>query len=410
MDRRGTAAAVFFLFFVVADASNASLYGMIPDLADEARNNVSAVEEAVSPSPSPEPRVKEPDLKVENLEKSGNSAVKLDPEVYNGTVSAPAPAKSMTELSQKPDSSEKLTSESPPPKSFTDNGQNANPNLKDEDSDQKEKERGSGHTSIANYSKDTGKSNQTKGGEGNKNGDDRSQSPDNQIKGGDEKKKKNVNEDKTDLEPGRFETCKGMSSCDDHNSLIACIKGSERSEELVVLVENKGEESINVKVAVSTPMEYPLKELNIPKHETKRMNISVTSLKSGKLILSAGHGDCVLLLNPLAPKENFLHLPSYEKLLTPINGAYFLIAMVIIFAATWACCKFRKTTRHLDGIPYQELEMGKPDSISAEGWDKDWDDDWDEEHAVRSPSARISANGLTARSSNKDGWEDFWDD
>lgn len=113
-----------------------------------------------------------------------------------------------------------------------------------------------------------------------------------------------------------------------------------------------------------------------------------------------------------------MHFPSYDKILTPINGAYFLIFTVLVFGGICACCMFRK--KHRDEIPYQELEMALPESASAtniesaEGWDQVWDDDWDDNVAVKSPSVRhagsISANGLTARSLNKDGWEDNWDD
>ena len=128
----------------------------------------------------------------------------------------------------------------------------------------------------------------------------------------------------------------------------------------------------------------------------------------------------MLPLNPLVYERNFfLNLPSYDKLVTPVNGAYFLIVTVVIFGGSWACCIFRKRRRH-DGIPYQELEMGLPESMAAtevetaEGWDQGWDDDWDENKAVKSPVGRhvsnISANGLTARSSNRDGWENDWDD
>ena len=118
------------------------------------------------------------------------------------------------------------------------------------------------------------------------------------------------------------------------------------------------------------------------------------------------------------PEENFiLRLPSYDKLLTPVNGAYFLILMVLVFGGTWVCCACRK--KHRNEVPYQELEMALPESASAtnvesaEGWDQDWDDDWDVNVAVKSPAAlagSISANGLTSRSSNKDGWENNWDD
>lgn len=127
----------------------------------------------------------------------------------------------------------------------------------------------------------------------------------------------------------------------------------------------------------------------------------------------------MLHMGTLVPKwDSFVRLPSYDQILTPVNGAYFLILTVLLFGGTWACCKCRKK-RH-DEVPYQELEMAMPESVSAtnmesaEGWDQGWDDDWDDNVAVKSPATHhagsISANGLTARSSNKDGWEINWDD
>lgn len=151
-----------------------------------------------------------------------------------------------------------------------------------------------------------------------------------------------------------------------------------------------------------------------------QINSSLDVGKSPEMILNAKNEECRLHRAPFEPAQNaYLHLPSYDHLATPINGAYFLILSVLIFGGTWACCKFRKRKWH-DGVPYQELEMGLPESASApvvesaEGWDQGWDDDWDEENAVKSPGAphvgNISANGLTSRTSNRDGWENDWDD
>ena len=114
----------------------------------------------------------------------------------------------------------------------------------------------------------------------------------------------------------------------------------------------------------------------------------------------------------------FVYPHKYDKILTPANGAYFLILIVLVLGGTCACCKFSK--KQHDGVPYQELEMALPESLSApdletaEAWDQVWDDDWNEDVAVKSPAAHhsrsFSANGLTPRSSNRDGWEDNWDD
>ncbi|KAI9074281.1 hypothetical protein K1719_043766 [Acacia pycnantha] len=150
-----------------------------------------------------------------------------------------------------------------------------------------------------------------------------------------------------------------------------------------------------------------------------QINVSVSSSEITQLTLRAGQGKCELPLSTPVPEAGiFSHLPPYEKVLTPVNGAYFLIVAVVIFGGTLGFCKLRKK-RH-DGVPYQELEMALPESVSAtnvevaEGWDQDWDDNWDEDVAVKSPgrahAGSISANGLTARSSNRDGWENNWDD
>ncbi|XVF29719.1 hypothetical protein REPUB_Repub15cG0146500 [Reevesia pubescens] len=227
-------------------------------------------------------------------------------------------------------------------------------------------------------------------------------------------KKGKTNGDESDSKSGIAETCDDVAnSCEDGNTLTACIIDfGTGSKELVVLVHNSGGKTLKVNLSGES---FP-KGLKIPKHGTERINISLTDSKSSKLVLSAGNGDCVLPLNPLVSEGNFiLNLPSYDKLVTPVNGAYFLIVTFLIFGGSWACCMFRKRRRH-DGLPYQELEMGLPESMeateveTAEGWDQGWDDDWDEDMAVKSPVANISANGLTARSSNRDGWENDWVD
>lgn len=147
----------------------------------------------------------------------------------------------------------------------------------------------------------------------------------------------------------------------------------------------------------------------------------LTDGKNGNILLYRGKDECVIHLHSIVSEEiSFLRFPSYDKLVTPVNGAYFLILTALIFGGTWTCIKFSRRKRQGGGIPYQELEMALPESVSAadvetaEGWDQGWDDDWDDDSAVKSPGARhvgsISANGLTSRSLNKDGWEDNWDD
>ena len=74
-------------------------------------------------------------------------------------------------------------------------------------------------------------------------------------------------------------------------------------------------------------------------HSCFQVNITRSSSESTQLTLNAGKGDCVLHMVSNIPEENFiLRLPSYDKILTPVNGAYFLILMVLVFGGTWACC------------------------------------------------------------------------
>lgn len=151
-----------------------------------------------------------------------------------------------------------------------------------------------------------------------------------------------------------------------------------------------------------------------------QINISLPNGKTSEIIINAANGECILHIGSPAFEWAGMRLPSYDQLVTPVNGAYLLIFSVLIFGVTWACCKFSKRRREDGGgVPYQELELGMAETVSgtdletAEGWDQGWDDDWDEDKAVKSPGGRvrsISANGLTSRSTNKDGWENDWDD
>ncbi|KAL9315192.1 hypothetical protein ACSQ67_016193 [Phaseolus vulgaris] len=252
------------------------------------------------------------------------------------------------------------------------------------------------------------------------------------------------------------ETCEGVNTCTDDGNMLACILITD-PKYLVVLLQNRGDDIIKVKLRldfenlgdvevdkskteksiVIPPLAVTLPSLHgshfllflVPLSRKNRfppyffctlifqINITRSSSESTQLTLNAGKEDCVLHLVHI-PEDNFVfHLPSYDKVLTPVNGAYFLILMVLMFGATWVCCACRK--KRQDEIPYQELEMALPETASAanvgsaEGWDQDWDDDWDDNVAVKSPAplaASISANGLTSRSSNKDGWENTWDD
>lgn len=228
-----------------------------------------------------------------------------------------------------------------------------------------------------------------------------------------EEKKK---EEKSDPGTVTDESCDGLKpSCTITNDLVACIKSSNGSQ-VVVLIQNKGESNITINISVQNTH----KELEIPKKRSKLISKTFTNGKNADIGLSRGKDVCPLHLpTPASEEASFLRFPSYEKLVTPVNGAYFLILTALVFGGTWTSIKFCRRRRQ-GGIPYQELEMALPESVSAadletaEGWDQGWDDDWDDDNAVKSPGPRlvgsISANGLTSRTPNKDGWEDSWDD
>ncbi|KAL5058334.1 hypothetical protein RYX36_029938 [Vicia faba] len=236
------------------------------------------------------------------------------------------------------------------------------------------------------------------------------------VDGGKDQEEKKVKEEEVKFSHSTTnDTCEGLNTCTDDGVMAACISNKD-SKNLVVLLRNKGDGSIKVKLR--SDYESNLGDVEVDKNKTEKVTIKRIHSENTQLTLDAGKGDCVLHTATPIPESYFLHFPSYDKILTPINGAYFLIFAVLVFGGICACCMFRK--KHRDEIPYQELEMALPESAaatnmeSAEGWDQVWDDDWDDNVAVKSPSVRhagsISANGLTARSLNKDGWEDNWDD
>lgn len=150
-----------------------------------------------------------------------------------------------------------------------------------------------------------------------------------------------------------------------------------------------------------------------------------TEGENAKLFVKYGEAECALNLapNPISVDNLIRRFSAYSKQVTPIYVVYGSFLLVLLFGGTFACCKLRKRNRE-NGIPYQELEMGFPESAgsaatvdAAEGWDHDWDDDddWDEETAVKSPAGHqvrnVSADGLTSRSPpKKNGWDNDWED
>lgn len=235
----------------------------------------------------------------------------------------------------------------------------------------------------------------------------------------DEKEQKEEEKEKGKNKPvvpvGGGESCDEIGRrCQDLKSMTACIKSFDYdSKALVLLIQNKGDSSLKVDLTnlISGSNQ---KVIDIPKHQSKQVKMSVADGGLNEIILNAGNGLCVLHLGAPASQGNFFRwIPSYSKFVTPIYGAYLMLLITLIAGGVFACCWLRKRRGPRD-IPYQELEMSMPESAvateTAEGWDEVWDDDWDEENAVRSPGGHgISANGLTSRNLKKDDWKD-WDD
>ncbi|XP_016490785.1 uncharacterized protein LOC107810507 isoform X1 [Nicotiana tabacum] len=204
-------------------------------------------------------------------------------------------------------------------------------------------------------------------------------------------------------------SCAGASNkCqDDHISMTACFFPAKKGhEESFLFIHNNGENPLMVKVNVS-PANKTYDNIQIQRHDVKQINISSRIIgANSSIILDTGTGKCTIDMGR-SVWQGYFNLPySYTKYVTPTNGAYLLgVTALLIGGILFICCKLRKQDRHLDGVAYQELEMGKPElqssiklETNAEGWNESWDDDWDEEEAVNPPGgkniSRKLANGF----------------
>ncbi|KAK4742544.1 hypothetical protein SAY87_000545 [Trapa incisa] len=229
------------------------------------------------------------------------------------------------------------------------------------------------------------------------------------------------NIDKKLIPPAGAEKCDGKEKkCRIQNIFTGCILNfGSGSEKLEILIHNDGQETLKVDITLPTSPVDNRKDIVVEKYQITKVNISNVIGKGSKIVLSTGSKKCEIVIpSPLPEGNPFIHLPDTKKLLTPVNGAYFLILTVVTFGGAWACLKFTKRRRY-SSVPYQQLEMASPTATGAyaetiEGWDQGWDDQWDEENAVKSPvrlhPGNISTSGLNSRPANIDGWENQWDD
>ncbi|KAK6145703.1 hypothetical protein DH2020_022523 [Rehmannia glutinosa] len=220
------------------------------------------------------------------------------------------------------------------------------------------------------------------------------------------------------MNPLKGESCdKVYDKCDIKDYRVtACVpfvgNGSQAS---YVLVVNGGEGSLILNIVVR-PANITLEDIAISGQEVKKVNLPPNTGGNSSILLNVGNDNCVIQMGALIPQS------FYTTYLTPVNGTYLLFIAALFIGGTWACCKLVKNRRHLDGIPYKELEMGQqqesdPSFVieTPENWDQNWDDDdWDEEKAVRSPGMnrvrKVLENGSSLKYVDTTQWGNDWDD
>ncbi|KAK4436443.1 hypothetical protein Salat_0808000 [Sesamum alatum] len=216
--------------------------------------------------------------------------------------------------------------------------------------------------------------------------------------------------------PTKEEHCDEVSNkCDIKDySITACVpfvgNGSQTS---YVLVLNGGESALRLDIVVR-PANITLEDIEISGQDIKKVKLPSTAGGISSILLNVGNQDCVIEIGASVPQD------FYTTYLTPINGTYLFFVAAIFIGGTWACCKVVKRRRHLDGVPYRELEMGQQESDPSffsethEGWDQNWDDDWDKEKPVTSPGGehieKVSENGVSLKYIDTTQWGSDWDD
>ncbi|XP_058095970.1 uncharacterized protein LOC131241242 [Magnolia sinica] len=228
-------------------------------------------------------------------------------------------------------------------------------------------------------------------------------------------------------ENSRAEECDASNMCtDDKNKLVACFKvpGNE-SPDLLLLIQNKGTESLTVKITAPNSVDLEQTTVQLPGKEDKKVKASIgssigSSVSDRMIVLKTGTGVCKLDLPDIPNSgKGTEHAPQsrYSIIFTHAFAICVFVAAVLLIGAAWACVKFRKG----QGFRYRKVEMelpvsngGKMESDTSDGWDNSWGDNWDDEEAPKTPSqpvSNLSSKGLASRrSNNKDGWQNSWKD
>ncbi|GFY84465.1 hypothetical protein Acr_03g0012390 [Actinidia rufa] len=172
--------------------------------------------------------------------------------------------------------------------------------------------------------------------------------------------------------------------------------------------KEKNDEDNSLQVNWTTlPCNIPFQAIELQKHQAKKINISAIVGASHSILLNAGNGACVIHIGSPAPEDNSgKQIPSVITYVKPIHGSYLLALIVLVSGGACAFYKLKQRGQHLDGVPYQELAMGQPETHSAVNVEtaEGWDQDWDEEKGVKSPGGKRlrngHANGAAFKSSN----------
>lgn len=223
---------------------------------------------------------------------------------------------------------------------------------------------------------------------------------------------------------------KASRSCQLKN-ITACLTYSQTGthEEMSLFVQNNGENPLYVKVMI-LPANNTIKEIDLQSNQTLKVNISPDVDLSSTIVLNSSDGDCVIHAAAAAAapapapalENHYQKYSSYGKYITPTNGAYLVIILLIVIGGILTFVKLRTGGRHLDGVRYHELEMGNSTAVSSLNVDEDEKEnryqDWDHERGEEKPAKSVGddlvivkkTKGLTAKLPNFNRGRKEWDD
>ncbi|KAG0492120.1 hypothetical protein HPP92_005222 [Vanilla planifolia] len=204
------------------------------------------------------------------------------------------------------------------------------------------------------------------------------------------------------------------------SKLVACLRvpGTD-AQALSLLIQNKGKETLEVKIIAPSFVNLVQTKLQINAKEDKELEVYVNEdSRSDSIVLQALQGNCSLDLRNVIPNtigQNEMSMVARFFIRTSVRytallGVFLAAALVMILRSLYS--RFRKSFPK-----YQKLEPGLPVSTggkkeaddASDGWEGTWGNDWDEDETPMTPSKSIpnpSSKGLASRRLNKDGWKD----